>query len=217
MGVWAKLSAPLIRENPVTLQILGICSALAVTTSLDTALTMAVSLTVVIVLAAGIVSAIRKHIPQAIRLIVQIIVVASLVVVIDQILQAYFFDISQRLSVFVGLITTNCLVLGRTESFARLNPPVPSMIDALGNGLGYSLVLVVIGAARELFGTGKLLGIQVLPTVDQGGWYEPLNLMLLAPSAFFLLGLLVWAVRSVRSEQAEAPDFAAPKAEETRG
>ena len=217
MGVWAKLSAPLIRENPVTLQILGICSALAVTTSLDTALTMAVSLTVVIVLAAGIVSAIRKLIPQAIRLIVQIIVVASLVVVIDQILQAYFFDISQRLSVFVGLITTNCLVLGRTESFARLNPPVPSMIDALGNGLGYSLVLVVIGAARELFGTGKLLGIQVLPTVDQGGWYEPLNLMLLAPSAFFLLGLLVWAVRSVRSEQAEAPDFAAPKAEETRG
>jgi Na+-transporting NADH:ubiquinone oxidoreductase subunit D len=211
--MWARLTDPLIRQNPVTLQILGICSALAVTTSLDTALTMAVSLTVVIVLAAGIVSAIRGFIPNAIRLIVQIIVVASLVVVIDQILQAFFFDISQRLSVFVGLITTNCLVLGRTESFARANPPFPAMVDALGNGLGYSLVLVVIGAVRELFGTGKLLGAQVLPTVEQGGWYTPLGLMLLAPSAFFLLGGLVWAVRSVRTEQAEPQEFTAPARE----
>jgi Na+-transporting NADH:ubiquinone oxidoreductase subunit D len=211
--MWARLTDPLIRQNPVTLQILGICSALAVTTSLDTALTMAVSLTVVIVLAAGIVSAIRGFIPNAIRLIVQIIVVASLVVVIDQILQAFFFDISQRLSVFVGLITTNCLVLGRTESFARANPPLPAMVDALGNGLGYSLVLVVIGAVRELFGTGKLLGAQILPTVEQGGWYTPLGLMLLAPSAFFLLGGLVWAVRSVRTEQAEPQEFTAPARE----
>jgi Na+-transporting NADH:ubiquinone oxidoreductase subunit D len=214
MALWTTLTDPLIRNNPVTLQILGICSALAVTTALDTALTMAVSLTVVIVLSAGIVSAIRAYIPGTIRLIVQIIVVASLVIVIDQILQAFFFEISQRLSVFVSLITTNCLVLGRTESFARSNPPLPSMVDALGNGLGYSLVLVIIGAARELFGAGSLLGVQILPLVSQGGWYEPLNLMLLAPSAFFLLGGLVWAVRALRPEQAEAPEHVPPQAEE---
>jgi len=134
--------------------------------------------------------------------------------VIDQILQAFFFEISQRLSVFVSLITTNCLVLGRTESFARTHSPFPSMVDALGNGLGYSLVLVAIGAARELFGAGSLLGVQILPLTSQGGWYEPLNLMLLAPSAFFLLGGLVWAVRSILVEQVEAPQYAPPKAQE---
>lgn len=207
---WNRLTEPLLRNNPVMLQILGICSALAVTTTLDTALTMSASLIVVIVLSAGIVSVIRRHIPATIRLIVQIVIVASLVIVIDQILQAYFFDISQRLSVYVSLITTNCLVLGRTESFARSNPPLVSMVDAFGNGLGYALVLIVIGATRELFGTGRLLGYQVLPTVDQGGWFEPLNLMLLAPSAFFLLGGLVWLVRSVRTEQAEAREFEPP-------
>lgn len=205
-----KLTDPLIRQNPVTLQILGLCSALAVTTTLDTALTMSASLIVVIVLSAGIVSLIRRHIPGTIRLIVQIVIVASLVIVIDQVLQAYFFDISRRLSVYVSLITTNCLVLGRTESFARSNPPLLSMTDALGNGLGYGLVLTTVGATRELFGTGKLLGHQVLPTTAQGGWFEPLNLMLLAPSAFFLLGGLVWLIRSLRPEQAEAPDFEAP-------
>jgi Na+-transporting NADH:ubiquinone oxidoreductase subunit D len=212
---WTRLTDPLVNQNPVTLQILGICSALAVTTSLDTALTMSASLVVVIVLSAGIVSLIRRHIPSTIRLIVQIIIVASLVIVIDQFLQAFFFDISQRLSVFVSLITTNCLVLGRTESFARSNPPLLSMADALGNGLGYALVLTIIGATRELFGTGRLLGYQVLPTTDQGGWYEPLNLMLLAPSAFFLLGGLVWAIRSLRPEQAEKREFEAPEATET--
>jgi len=205
--IWNTLTEPLIRQNPVTLQVLGICSALAVTTSLDIALTMAVSLTVVIVLSAGFVSLIRRHIPDAIRLIVQIIIVASLVIIIDQFLQAYLFDISQRLSVFVSLITTNCLVLGRTESFARSNPPLPSMVDALGNGLGYSLILIIIGAVRELFGMGSLLGISVLPTIDEGGWYTPLSLMLLAPSAFFLLGGLVWAIRSVQSEQVEVAEF----------
>lgn len=215
MALWRTLTDPLVRQNPVTLQILGICSALAVTTALDTALTMAVSLTVVIVLSAGIVSAIRRLIPNTIRLIVQIIIVASLVIVIDQILQAFFFEISRRLSVFVSLITTNCLVLGRTESFARSNPPLPAMVDALGNGLGYSLVLIVIGGARELFGAGTLMGVQILPTVEQGGWFEPLTLMLLAPSAFFLLGGLVWAVRSVRGEQAEAPEFQPPQVEES--
>ena len=213
---WTTLTDPLIKQNPITLQILGICSALAVTTSLDTALTMAASLTTVLVLSAGIISAIRKFIPGTIRLIVQITVVASLVIIIDQVLQAYFFDVSQRLSVFVSLITTNCLVLGRTESFARNNPPLPSMVDALGNGLGYSLVLVVIGSLREIFGRGKLFGYEILPTVDAGGWFTPFNLMLLAPSAFFMLGGLVWVVRSVYAEQAEPPDFPAPEVEEAR-
>ncbi|MGR3362567.1 MAG: NADH:ubiquinone reductase (Na(+)-transporting) subunit D [Maritimibacter harenae] len=194
---------PLIRENPVTLQILGICSALAVTTSLDTALTMSVALTTVLVLSAAIISLIRRHIPVSIRLIVQILIVASLVIVIDQVLQAYFFDISQRLSVFVSLITTNCLVLGRAESFARHNPVLPSVVDAAGNGLGYSLILVVIGTLRELFGKGTLMGVPVLRTVEDGGWFTPLSLMLLAPSAFFLLGLLVWAIRATLADQAE--------------
>ena len=213
---WSTLIAPLVRQNPVTLQILGLCSALAVTTSLDTALTMSASLTVVLVLSAMFVSLIRKHIPDSIRLIVQIIIVASLVIVIDQLLQAYLFDISKRLSVYVGLITTNCIVLGRTESFSRSNPPLRSMVDALGNGLGYSLVLVIIGAIRELFGKGSLLGYQVFQTVEAGGWFTPLVLMLLAPSAFFLLGGLVWVIRTLNPEQVEAPEHQPPEKKESR-
>lgn len=201
------LIAPLIQQNPVTLQVLGLCSALAVTTSLDTAFTMSAAQAVVLVLSAGIVSTIRCAIPENIRLIIQVLIVASLVTVIDQFLKAFLFDISQRLSVYVFLITTNCIVLGRTESFARQNPPIPSMVDALGHSLGYSLVLVMVGTIRELFGKGSLLGYQILPTTDQGGWFTPLSLMLLAPSAFFILGGLVWAIRSVRREQVEAPDF----------
>jgi Na+-transporting NADH:ubiquinone oxidoreductase subunit D len=207
---WATLTDPLIRQNPVTLQILGICSALAVTTTLATALTMSISLTIVLTLAAGIISMIRRHIPDTIRLIVQIVIVASLVIVIDQVLQAFFADISRALSVYVGLITTNCLVLGRTEAFARHHAPLPAMIDAFGNGLGYSLVLIVIGATRELFGKGQLLGAQVLPLATEGGWFTPLSLMLLAPSAFFLLGGLVWAVRSIKAEQIEPPEHTPP-------
>ncbi|MCV0349424.1 MAG: NADH:ubiquinone reductase (Na(+)-transporting) subunit D [Nitratireductor sp.] len=209
--LWTTFTEPLIRQNPVTLQILGICSALAVTTSVATALTMSASLTAVLVMSAGIISVIRNHIPSSIRLIVQIVIVASLVIVIDQLLQAYLFEISQRLSVFVSLITTNCLVLGRTESFARHNPPGHAMIDALGNGLGYSLVLILIGSLRELFGAGTLLDWQLLPTVDQGGWFTPLNLMLLAPSGFFLLGGLVWAIRSLLPEQVEAGELTPPE------
>lgn len=207
---WSILTDPLIRQNPVTLQILGLCSALAVTTSVATALTMSAALTAVLVLSAALISMIRNHIPGSIRLIVQIVIVASLVIVIDQILQAYLFDISQRLSVFVSLITTNCLVLGRTESFSRHNPPGRAMLDALGNGLGYSLALVVIGSIRELFGAGSWLGFQLFQTVDQGGWFTPLSLMLLAPSGFFLLGGLVWALRSVLPEQAEDPELLPP-------
>lgn len=215
-AILSTLVDPLIRQNPVTLQILGICSALAVTTSVATALVMSASLTAVIVMAALMISLIRHHIPNAIRLIIQIIIIASLVIVIDQLLQAYLPDISRKLSVFVSLITTNCLVLGRTESFSRLNPPLPAMLDALGNGLGYSLVLIVIGAIRELFGAGSLLGYQILPTVDQGGSFTPLNLMLLAPSAFFLLGGLVWAIRTVLPEQAEELEHTPPEMEADR-
>ncbi|MCV2868676.1 NADH:ubiquinone reductase (Na(+)-transporting) subunit D [Defluviimonas sp. WL0002] len=207
---WSILTDPLVRQNPVTLQILGLCSALAVTTSLPTALTMSAALTVVMTLSAGAVSLIRRHIPDTIRLIVQIVIIASLVIVIDQLLRAYLAEISRALSVYVALITTNCLVLGRTEAFARHNPPVPAMVDAFGNGLGYSLVLTVIGAARELFGKGELMGYQVFALSDQGGWFTPLPLMLLAPSAFFLLGLLVWAIRSALPEQAEAPEHEPP-------
>ncbi|GAB1377228.1 NADH:ubiquinone reductase (Na(+)-transporting) subunit D [Pararhodobacter aggregans] len=207
---WSILTDPLIRQNPVTLQILGLCSALAVTTSVATALTMSAALTAVLVLSAALISMIRNHIPGSIRLIVQIVIVASLVIVIDQILQAYLFEISQRLSVFVSLITTNCLVLGRTESFSRHNPPGRAMLDALGNGFGYSLALVVIGSIRELFGAGSWLGFQLFQTVDQGGWFTPLSLMLLAPSGFFLLGGLVWALRSVLPEQAEDPELLPP-------
>ena len=213
---WSTLTEPLIRQNPVMLQILGLCSALAVTTSLDTAITMSASVTVVLALSALFVSLIRRHIPDSIRLIVQIIIIASLVIVIDQFLQAYFFDISKRLSVYVALITTNCIVLGRTESFARSNPPLRSMVDALGNGLGYSFVLVAIGAVRELFGKGSLLGYSVFETADQGGWYTPLALMLLAPSAFFLLGGLVWFIRSLNTEQIEAPEHLPVERKESR-
>ncbi len=210
VDLWTTLTDPLIRQNPVTLQILGICSALAVTTSLATALTMSVSLTVVLTLSAGLVSTIRRHIPDTIRLIVQIVIVASLVIVIDQFLQAYFAEISRALSVYVGLITTNCLVLGRTEAYARHHAPLPAMVDAFGNGLGYSLILIVIGGLRELLGRGELLGTPILPLADAGGWFTPLSLMLLAPSAFFLLGLLVWAIRSVLPEQVEAPETTPP-------
>lgn len=216
MRLWGHVTDPILHQNPVTLQILGICSALAVTTTLAAALTMSAALTAVIIAASGIISLIRNHLPSSIRLIVQIIIVASLVIVVDQFLQAFFYEMSQRLSVFVSLIATNCVVLGRTESFALHNRPLPAMADALGNGLGYSAVLIVIGFIRELFGRGSIMDIPVLHTVEQGGWFEPLNLMLLAPSAFFLLGGLVWAIRSWRSEQVEKPEYDLAPAEEAR-
>src|SRR5690606_30251885 len=175
--LWGPLTDPILRQTPVTLQILGICSALAVTTTLAAAVTMSLALTAVVVSASGIISTIRKHLPSSIRLIMQIIIVASLVIVVDQVLQAFFYEMSQRLSVFVSLIATNCVVLGRTESFALHNRPLPSMTDAFGNGLGYSLVLVIIGSLRELFGQGTLLGYALFRTTEAGGWFEPLSLM----------------------------------------
>lgn len=207
LRAFQQLITPIIASNPITLQILGICSALAVTTQLATALTMSAALTVVLILSSAIISFIRNHIPVAIRLIVQITIIASLVIVIDQILRAYAFEMSKSLSIFVGLIVTNCLVLGRAEAFAMRNPVGASILDALGNGLGYSLVLIVVGGLRELLGTGMLLGAVVLPTVEAGGWFQPLRLMQLAPSAFFILGLLVWMIRSWRAEQAEPSEF----------
>lgn len=216
MKIRDHITNPILHQNPVTLQILGICSALAVTTTLAAAVTMSAALTAVVVASSGIISLIRRHLPTSIRLIAQIIIIASLVIVVDQVLQAFFYEMSQRLSVFVSLIATNCVVLGRTESFALHNPPLPSMADALGNGLGYSAVLIVLGSIRELFGRGTLMDIPVLPTIEQGGWFEPMNLMLLAPSAFFLLGGLVWAIRSWQTAQVEAPEHALAPAEEPR-
>ena len=194
---------PRIVTNPVTLQVLGICSALAVTTSLATALVMSAALIFVLTLASGIISLIRNHIPGTIRLIVQITIIASLVIVVDQVLQAYMFQMSKRLSVFVGLIVTNCIVLGRAEGYAMKNPPGASLLDGIGNGLGYALILIAIGTVRELLGAGTLLGVGILPLAAQGGWFTPLGLMALPPSAFFLLGLLVWAIRTIRPEQTE--------------
>lgn len=200
------LTQPLISENPITLQILGICSALAVTTSLQTALVMSAALTGVLVLSSATISLIRHHIPGVIRLIVQIVIISSMVVVADELLQAFAFEISRQLSIFVGLIVTNCLVLGRAEAFATRNPVWPSILDGLGNGLGYSLVLIIVGTTREVLGAGTLLGYVILPTQDAGGWFEPLSLMQLAPSGFFIIGLLVWAVRAFRTEQVETPE-----------
>ncbi len=207
MKLTERLTDPLIRNNPITLQILGICSALAVTTSLGTALTMSVALTVVLGASSVIISAMRAHIPGSIRLIVQITIIAALVIVIDEILQAYAYETSKQLSIFVGLIVTNCLVLGRAEAFAMHNPPLPSLADGIGNGLGYSLILIVVGTLRELLGKGSLLGQPILPTVENGGWFEPLGLMALAPSAFFILGLLVWVIRSRWTRQVEQAEF----------
>ncbi len=200
---WRHLVTPLIAGNPVTLQILGICSALAVTTSLQTALVMSAALTGVLVMSSAAISLIRHHIPNVIRLIVQIVIIASMVVVIDELLQAFAFAVSRQLSIFVGLIVTNCLVLGRAEAFAMRNPVWPSMLDGLGNGLGYSLVLVIVGSLRELFGQGTLLGVTVLKPVAEGGWFEPFGLMQLAPSGFFVIAALIWIIRAVRVEQVE--------------
>jgi Na+-transporting NADH:ubiquinone oxidoreductase subunit D len=198
---------PLVDNNPVVLQILGICPALAVTTSLTTALTMAVALTIVVSLSNAFVSLIRNYIPNNIRIIVQMTIIASLVIIVDQTLQAFAYDLSKRLSVFVGLIITNCIVLGRAEAFASKNPVGLSFLDGIGSGLGFGLVLILVGSTRELLGSGSLLGYPILPLVTEQGWYYPIGLMLLAPSAFFIIGLLIWALRSWKTEQIESPSY----------
>lgn len=198
---------PLVDNNPVTLQVLGICSALAVTTSLLPALLMALALTSVLVLSNAAISSIRHRIPNNIRIIVHMTIIAALVIVTDQLLRAYAFETSKQLSVFVGLIITNCIVLGRAEAFAMKNGVGLSLLDGLGNGLGYSAILIAVATIRELFGAGTLLGYRILPLVSDGGWYEANGMMLLPPSAFFIIGLLIWAVRSWKKAQVENPDY----------
>ncbi|WP_205343065.1 NADH:ubiquinone reductase (Na(+)-transporting) subunit D [Denitrificimonas caeni] len=198
---------PIFNNNPIGLQILGICSALAVTSNLKTALVMSIALTLVTAFSSMFISMIRKQIPSSIRMIVQMVIIASLVIVVDQVLKAYAYSLSKQLSVFVGLIITNCIVMGRAEAFAMANPPVLSFFDGIGNGLGYSAMLVVLGIIRELFGAGKLMGYTILPVVNDGGWYLPNGMLLLPPSAFFLIGLIIWGLRMWKREQVEKPDF----------
>lgn len=201
------LLEPLFDNNPITLQILGICSALAVTSSMNTALLMSLSLTLVTAFSNMFISTVRNHTPSSIRIIVQMTIIASLVIVVDQILRAYAFDTSKRLSVFVGLIITNCIVMGRAEAFAMQNPPGISFLDGIGNGLGYSLILMSVAFVRELFGAGSLFGFQLIPLLKDGGWYVPNGLLLLPPSAFFLIGILIWILRTKKPEQREVPEF----------
>ena len=198
---------PLVDDNPVTLQMLGICSALAVTTALIPALLMCVALVSVIALSSAAISLIRNRIPNNIRIIVQMTIIASLVILTDQLLRAYAFETSKQLSVFVGLIITNCIVLGRAEAFAMKNPVGMSFLDGLGNGLGYSLILIVVATLRELFGAGTLLGYPIFTLTQDGGWYPANGMMLLPPSAFFIIGLLIWGIRSWRTQQVEKPDY----------
>ncbi len=201
------LTGPIFNNNPIALQILGICSALAVTSSMSVSLVMCIALTSVVAFSNFFISLIRNHVPSSIRIIVQMIVIASLVIVVDQVLKAVAFEISKSLSVFVGLIITNCIVMGRAEAFAMKNPPLESFVDGIGNGLGYSVVLMLVAFVRELFGAGTLFGVEVLTLVTNGGWYNPNGLLLLPPSAFFLIGMLIWALRSWKTEQLEEPDF----------
>jgi Na+-transporting NADH:ubiquinone oxidoreductase subunit D len=194
---------PIISINPIAVQVLGICSALAVTTRMDKALVMGIGVTLVTALANLAVSLVRNHTPGSIRIIVQLAIIASLVIVVDQVLKATLYELSLELSVFVGLIITNCIVMGRAEGFAMQNPPWLSFLDGIGNGLGYALILLIVGFIRELTGAGTLFGVEVLPLTKNGGWYEPNGLMLLAPSGLFLIALIIWALRTWKPELQE--------------
>jgi Na+-transporting NADH:ubiquinone oxidoreductase subunit D len=201
-----NLLEPVMDNNPIALQVLGVCSALAVTTKLETAFVMTLAVIFVTAGSNFFVSVIRNHIPNSVRIIVQMAIIASLVIVVDQVLKAYLYDISKQLSVFVGLIITNCIVMGRAEAYAMKSEPLPSLIDGIGNGLGYGFVLITVGFFRELFGSGKLFGLEILPLVSEGGWYVPNGMMLLAPSAFFLIGFMIWVIRILRPDQIEAKE-----------
>jgi len=199
----AALLDPVFNNNPIALQVLGICSALAVTTKLDKAIVMSLALTIVTGCSSLVISLLRNLIPTNVRIIIQLTIIASLVIIADQILKAFVPVISKELSVFVGLIITNCIVMGRAEAYAMQNPPLVSFIDGIGNGVGYSMILIAIGAVRELFGSGKLLGYSLLPLVTEGGWYVPNGMMVMAPGALFLVGMLIWALRTFKPEQIE--------------
>lgn len=197
------LFGPILDSNPIALQILGICSALAVTTKLETALVMSLALTFVTAFSNLFISLIRNHIPSSVRIIIQMTIIASLVILVDQILKAYSYEVSKQLAVFVGLIITNCIVMGRAEAYAMKSPPMMSFLDGIGNGLGYSFVLIVIGIIKELGGFGTLLGFEILPLVQNGGWYQGNGLLVLPFSSFFLIGGLIWVIRTIRPEQVE--------------
>lgn len=198
---------PIFKNNPIALQVLGVCSALAVTTNMNNAVVMTLAVMAVAGLSNMFISVIRNQIPSNIRIIVQMTIIASLVIVVDQVLKAVVYDVSKQLSVFVGLIITNCIILGRAEAFAMKNPPIPSFIDGVGNGLGYGVVLLFVAFFRELFGAGSLFGFEILPLVTNGGWYYSNGMFLLPPSAFFLIGIMIWLIRTKYPEQVEQPDF----------
>jgi len=201
------LKKPLVDENPITLQILGICSALAVTSSLSVTLVMCVALTSVLTFSNLFISLIRNYIPSSVRIIVQMTIIASLVIVVDELLKAYDYETSKKLSVFVGLIITNCIVMGRAEAFAMKEQPLPSLMDGIGNGLGYSFILIVVAIIRELFGAGTLMGMEILPLTTNGGWYPANNLLLLPPSSFIIIGLMIWIIRQFKTDQVEVNEF----------
>ena len=194
---------PIFENNPIALQILGVCSALAVTTKLETAVVMAISVALVTGFSSLFISMIRHYIPNSIRIIVQMAIIASLVTLVDQVLQAFAYELSKQLSVFVGLIITNCIVMGRAEAFAMKEPPLESFVDGLGNGIGYGVILVIVATLRELIGSGKLFGITIMQTVQDGGWYQANGLFLLAPSAFFIIAFIIWGLRTWKPEQVE--------------
>ena len=198
---------PVVNDNPIALQVLGICSALAVTSSMSVAFVMSLAVIAVTAFSNVFVSVIRSQIPSSIRIIVQMTIIASLVIVVDQILKAFAYEISKQLSVFVGLIITNCIVMGRAEAFAMKNGPLDSFIDGIGNGLGYGVILMVVGFIRELFGSGSVFGIEILTKVTEGGWYYTNGMMLLPPSAFFIIGFLIWGIRAWKTSQVEADEF----------
>jgi Na+-transporting NADH:ubiquinone oxidoreductase subunit D len=197
------LSRSIFKRNPIALLVLGICSALAVTGQMTTALVMSICVTLVVAFSSLTISIVRHHIPSSVRIGLQIIVIATMVILVDQVLKAFYFDLSKQLSIYVGLIITNCIVMGRAEGFAMSNPPIPSFIDGIGNGLGYGFILMSVSFFRELFGSGSLFGIEVLPLTTNGGWYIRNGLLVLPASAFFLIALLIWFLRSVDPSQQE--------------
>ena len=207
MALQNSLTAPLIRENPVTFQVLGICAALAITNSLTSSLIMSVAMTTVLIISNAAISLIRKHLPASVRIIVQITIIASAVTVIDQLLTAFMPATARTLSVYISLIVTNCIVLGRAEACAMKHGVGTSILDALGNGLGYSIILVIVATIRELFGNGSLMGYRILELTRDGGWFQPNEMLLLPPSAFFIIGFMVWVIRSWKPEQREKPEF----------
>ena len=207
MSMKQDLTTPIVKENPLTLHVLGICAALAITNSLTSSLIMSVATTTVLVISNVAISLIRNHLPGSVRIIVQITIIASAVTVIDQLITAFMPAAARTLSVYISLIVTNCIVLGRAEACAMKSGVGRSILDGLGNGLGYSAILIIVATIRELFGSGSLMGVQILELARDGGWFEPNEMMMLAPSAFFIIGFMVWGIRSWKPEQKEQPDF----------